>query len=113
MELYQALTHIQPLDGEMASKVLSNADVSVYDFAEYVTQYLTELSITLNDVDIIGLAYAFIAESGHAPSLKEYIYSNYLDTRFDLSPEEAAKILAKTPKSKRNEAWKWLKNETR
>lgn len=47
MELYQALTHIQPLDGEMASKALSNADVSVYDFAEYVTQYLTELNITL------------------------------------------------------------------
>jgi hypothetical protein len=113
MELYEALTHIKSLDGEMASKILSAAGLSADDFAEYVTQYLDELGITLKNVDIIGLAYAFIAESGHVPTLKECIYSNYLDTRFDLSPEEAAKILAKTPKSKRNEAWTWLKNETR
>jgi hypothetical protein len=113
MELYQALTHIKSLDGEMTSKILSNSGVSLYDFAEYVNQYLGELRITLNDVDIISLAYAFIAECGHVPILKEYIYSNYLDTRFDISPEKATKILVKTPKSKRNEAWKWLKNETR
>lgn len=113
MELYQALTRIKSLDGEMTSKILSTADVSVEDFAEYVNQYLDELRITLNEVDIVGSAYAFIAESGHAPTLKEYIYSNYLDTRFDLSPEKAAKILSKTPKSKRNKAWQWLKNETK
>lgn len=112
MEVYEALTQIKPLDEERASKVLYDAGVVAYDFAEYVNQYLDELNITLNDVDIVGLAYAFIAESGHAPSLKDYIYSNYLDTRFDLSPEKAAKILSKTPKSKRNDAWEWLNKET-
>lgn len=112
MEVYEALTQIKPLDEERASKVLYDAGLVAHDFAEYVNQYLYELNITLNNVDVVGLAYAFIAESGYAPKLKDYIYSNYLDTRFDLSSEEATKILAKTPKRKRNDAWEWLNKET-
>lgn len=110
--LYKALVKIGYLDIERAQRYLDEAAVCSDEFVDYVYQTLRDFSCTLEDIDIVSLAHQFIADCGHVPELNDYLFSNYLDTRFDLSPETAEKILGEVPIDERNEAWIWIEKET-
>lgn len=110
--LYEALTGLKKFDVENAHKTLEAARVSADDFVNYLEQYFEDTGLSLADIDIVAMSYEFIADSANAPDLKEHIYHNYLDTRFDISKEEANQILLKVAKKQRNEAWQWIQGET-
>lgn len=109
--LYKALIKFGSLDMERAQECLDSAGVYTDQFADYVYQYMKEAGCTFDDLDIVSMAYQFIAYCADVPELIDSLFSNCLDTRFDISPKEAKKILRKVPKNLRNQAWLWLQQQ--
>ena len=107
IDLYKALTGLKEMDVERAQACLDEAGVSIDDFAAYVL----ETGVLLEALDIVALAYTFIAESADMPELYDFIYPNYAATRFDIAAIEGKKILGKVAVHSRNEAWFWVREK--
>lgn len=108
--LYEALVKLKPLDVECAQACLDAAEMDADEFSDYVYEYLHNIGGYLDEIDIVSLCYKFITNQAGLPELTKHIHANYLDTRFNLSKDHAKEILRKIPKSKRNSAWFWIKD---
>ncbi len=117
--LYKALTGLYPIEVQRADDYLGEADA--HDgFVEYFYSYIESLSdetrllnaVNQLSIDIVAMAFRFIAECAHVPQIADSISANQFATSFDISSEEASQILNAVPEDQRNDAWQWVFKQT-
>ncbi len=112
MTLREAIMHrmiMKYVDFDKAEQCIQESRLYVEDFADYVCSYAEDNQTAITEIDIVALAYQFIAEKAEAAELNNYLYFSFSATHFDIIPAKAQKILEKVSPQRRNAAWHWLK----
>ncbi len=103
-----ALTGFGSLDINRAAQWLDEADADYGDFATFIESFCQDTGTSFVGLDIVAVVLEFIAQEAKADELREHIYGNYLDSRFDIGEEEAGRILYAVMEDERGAAWRFL-----